>query len=152
MPVNSFENYPMSWKPELEKEKGHLCTLLAEQLERDIADRVLMPGTKLPPQRELADYLDINLSTVARAFKICSQKGLLSSSVGRGTYVAYDVATRISAQAPAKEEKPIELGVMMPETVPQEEINILLKEIMEVLIVKLSAPVLFRLFSSTFVT
>lgn len=131
MPVNSFENYPMSWKPKLKKEKGQLCTLLVEQLERDIADRVLMPGTKLPPQRELADYLDINLSTVARAFKICSQKGLLSGSVGRGTYVAYDVATRISAQVSEKEEKPIELGVMMPEAVPQEEIHILLKEIME---------------------
>lgn len=22
MPVNSFENYPMSWKPKLEKDKG----------------------------------------------------------------------------------------------------------------------------------
>ncbi|GAB2535230.1 hypothetical protein GCM10026983_03380 [Gracilibacillus alcaliphilus] len=49
-----------------------------------------MSGTKLPPQRELADYLDLNLSTISKAFKECGLKGLLSSSVGSGTFVAYD--------------------------------------------------------------
>ena len=88
MPVNSFENYPMSWKPDLSNTKPPIYLALVRQLEDDIKAGILKPGTKLPPQRELADYLDINLSTVSRAFKICEQKGLLSASVGNGTYIA----------------------------------------------------------------
>lgn len=93
MPVNSFENYPMSWKPDLSNTKPPLYLALARQLEDDIKAGALKPGTKLPPQRELADYLDINLSTVSRAFKICEQKGLLSASVGNGTYISSDVTS-----------------------------------------------------------
>ena len=93
MPVNSFENYPMSWKPNLCNTKPPLYLALARQLEDDIKAGALKPGTKLPPQRELADYLDINLSTVSRAFKICEQKGLLSASVGNGTYISSDVTS-----------------------------------------------------------
>lgn len=93
MPVNSFENYPMSWKPDLSNTKPPIYLALVRQLEDDIKAGALKPGTKLPPQRELADYLDINLSTVSRAFKICEQKGLLSASVGNGTYISSDVTS-----------------------------------------------------------
>ena len=51
----------MSWKPEFDREKGHLGQALAKQLEEDIACGALLPGTKLPPQRELADFLQIKL-------------------------------------------------------------------------------------------
>ena len=61
MPVNSFENYPMSWKPILQRNKKALYLALAEELENDIHAGRLRPGTKLPPQRELADFLDICL-------------------------------------------------------------------------------------------
>ena len=61
MPVNSFENYPMSWKPTLQHSKKPLYLTLAEQLEQDIHNGTLRPGTKLPPQRELADFLDIKV-------------------------------------------------------------------------------------------
>ena len=57
MPVNSFENYPMSWKPILQRNKKALYLALAEELENDIHAGRLRPGTKLPPQRELADFL-----------------------------------------------------------------------------------------------
>ena len=93
MPVNSFENYPMSWKPTLPHSKKALYLTLAEELENDIHAGRLRPGTKLPPQRELADFLDISLSTVTRAFRLCTNKGLLSGAVGSGTFVSYDVNT-----------------------------------------------------------
>ncbi len=132
MPVNSFENYPMSWKPVLPRSSRPLYTALAELLQRDIASGALLPGTKLPPQRELADFLDINVSTVTRAFKICSDKGLLSSVTGSGTFVSYDVntSTLIIPENPAAHH--IELGSMMPETIPQADaITILLKMLAE---------------------
>ena len=56
MPFNSFLNYPMSWKPERSRLKRPIYLSLAEQLEKDIAAGFLPPDTKLPPQRELADF------------------------------------------------------------------------------------------------
>lgn len=115
MPVNSFETYPMSWKPPWSKERP-LYQSLARRLEEDIRSGTLLPGTKLPPQRELADFLDINVSTVSQAFRICSDKGLLTSVIGSGTFVAYDAMTNLSL-APDGTEPLIELASMMPETI-----------------------------------
>lgn len=126
MPYNSFDDYPMSWRPSLEDGPEPLYIRLAAKLEKDIADGELRPGTKLPPQRELADFLDMNVSTVSRAFKICSQKGLLSSSVGSGTFVAYDISTNIFTTAAFDRPQVIELGSMMPEAIPQDEVVSLL--------------------------
>ncbi len=87
MPVNSFEDYPMTWIVQRNRLKSPIYKSLAKALEEDIENGVLGPNTKLPPQRELADYLDINLSTVTRAFKICEMKGLLYGTIGKGTFV-----------------------------------------------------------------
>ena len=82
MPVNSFDNYPMTWKPDKQLLKAPLYTSLAKLLEKDIIEGRLTAETKLPPQRELADFLDLNLSTVTRAFKLCEQKGLIYAIIG----------------------------------------------------------------------
>lgn len=115
MPVNSFEHYPMSWRPVLSKTSSPIYKELALQLEKDIKDKRLLPGTKLPPQRELADYLDINLSTVSRAFKICEQKGFICASVGSGTYVAADALTNTIILSHPEEHKMIEMGAILPD-------------------------------------
>jgi DNA-binding transcriptional MocR family regulator len=88
MPVNSFKNYFLSWAPE-EKNLPRPCYLsIANLLEQDIRSGKLAPGTKLPPQRELADYLDINFTTVTRAYNLCRERNLIYGSTGRGTFVA----------------------------------------------------------------
>lgn len=131
MPINSFENYPMSWKPKLEKTNNPIYLSLADQLEKDIAEGLLLPGTKLPPQRELADFLDINVSTISRAFKVCEKKGLLSGAVGSGTFVSYDVNANIF-MTPDNASHLIEMGSMMPETeaISKSEITTLLQKMM----------------------
>lgn len=88
MPFNSFEDYPMTWKPYRQRLKPPLYQSIAQILEEDIKNGSLAPNTKLPPQRELADYLDLNLSTVTRAFKICEMKGLIYATIGKGTFVS----------------------------------------------------------------
>lgn len=113
MPINSFDDYPMSWKPALDRGKRPLYKALARQLIDDIESGRLLPGTKLPPQRELADFLDINLSTVSRAFQICSERGILTSVTGSGTFVAYDAGTNLS-MVPLNKPQIIEMGAMMP--------------------------------------
>ncbi|MBO7153835.1 MAG: GntR family transcriptional regulator, partial [Lentisphaeria bacterium] len=60
MAHNSFDNYFLSWKPDKKLLTRPLYLALANLLEADIASGKLAPGTQLPPQRELADYLGIN--------------------------------------------------------------------------------------------
>lgn len=116
MPVNSFENYPMNWKPDLTRMQPPLYKALAKQLEEDIRNGLLHPGDLLPPQRELADFLDLNLSTITKAFKLCSQKGLISSNIGRGTYVSSDVQVNSTLLDPLSTVGLIELGAICPDT------------------------------------
>lgn len=91
MPINSFENYPMSWRPKIDKAQTPLYLTICNALEKDIKNGILSPNDKLPPQRELADFLDVNLSTITRAFKICETKGLINGKTGKGTYISSDI-------------------------------------------------------------
>ena len=89
MPINSFADYPLSWRPTRETLKpGPVYLALAAALADDIAGGALPPGTKLPPQRELADYLDLDFTTVTRAYGVCRERGLVYGVTGRGTFVA----------------------------------------------------------------
>lgn len=89
MPINSFDDYPMSWRPSRKDLEGApMYIALAAALERDVASGRLPPGTRLPPQRELADFLDIDFTTVTRSYGICKAKGLVYGIAGRGTFVS----------------------------------------------------------------
>lgn len=76
-----------NWLPNLEPGKGPLYLQLAERIESDIAEGVLAPGTKLPPQRNLAFDIGVTIGTVGRAYNLIRERGLVSGEVGRGTYV-----------------------------------------------------------------
>jgi hypothetical protein len=51
MPVNSFDDYPLTWKPERTLLKSPIYLSLAALLERDIISGRLAPNTKLPNSR-----------------------------------------------------------------------------------------------------
>lgn len=132
MPVNSFENYPMSWKPVIDRNSDTpLYISLADTLKNDILEGRLTPGTKLPPQRELADYLDIHLSTITRAFKLCEQRGLLCSVVGRGTFVSSDAAAQGMLTIHEATDKIIEMGAILPNPDIEQIVTDYLKEIIQ---------------------
>lgn len=112
MPVNSFENYPMSWKPQKSCLTKPYYKALANLLEQDILSGKLKENIKLPPQRELADYLDLNLSTITRAYKLCELKGLIYAVTGRGTFVAAGLNVQNTfADQPSSM---IEMGMIKP--------------------------------------
>ena len=78
--------YPLTWEPAIEKEGGRpVYRAIADALQRDIAAGALKPGDRLPAQRELADFLGVNLTTVTKAFRLGIDRGLLEAAVGRGT-------------------------------------------------------------------
>jgi len=74
-----------------------------------IAEGKLAAGDELPPVRQLAADLGINLNTVARAYRDLTDAGLLASVRGRGTIV---IATTERASGPkAEERRRVEAGV-----------------------------------------
>ena len=88
MPVNSFSNYNLTWAPVVKKGDAPIYLTLASLLESDILAGRLPHGVKLPPQRELADFLDIDFTTVTRAYNVCIEKNLIYGITGRGTFVS----------------------------------------------------------------
>lgn len=88
MPVNSFDEYPLSWKPDRKTLKAPLSQSLAADLEEKIRTGLLKPGTRLPPQREIADYLDLHYSTITAVYDACKEKGLIYGVTGKGTFVS----------------------------------------------------------------
>jgi DNA-binding transcriptional MocR family regulator len=113
MPINSFDNYPMSWRPDKREIHSPVYRCLADMLERDIKDGTLPPNTKLPPQRELADFLDLNLTTVTRAYKLCEERGLIHAVIGKGTFVVPHANVLVSVAE--KDAHPdIEMGTIHP--------------------------------------
>ncbi|MBM6829748.1 PLP-dependent aminotransferase family protein [Anaerotignum lactatifermentans] len=114
MPVNSFADYPMSWKPEKERLTSPKYRSLAQLLTEDILSGTLPPHTKLPPQRELADYLDLNLSTITRAFQLCTSQGLLYGITGKGTFVSPNAAATMALADEKEEASYIEMGIIKP--------------------------------------
>ena len=111
MSVNSFDFYPLTWKPDISKLTRPVYQSLADLMEQDILSGVLPRDTKLPPQRELADYLDINFTTVTRTYRLCRQKGLIYGVKGSGTFVAR-FKQKSATVSPAVTGSMIELGFM----------------------------------------
>src|SRR5688500_6705445 len=62
---------------------GHLVNLV----ESAIARGELPSGSRLPPERELAQRLSISRTTVVSAYRELESRGLLRGYVGRGTFV-----------------------------------------------------------------
>jgi DNA-binding transcriptional MocR family regulator len=85
------------WSPTL-AEEGPYYRALADAIERDVRLGVLAPGARLPTQRALADRLGLAVATVTRAYAEASKLGLISSEIGRGTFVR---AGDPAAEAPA---------------------------------------------------
>jgi DNA-binding transcriptional MocR family regulator len=89
-----------SWNPDLRKwGKPHYLAIV-EALAEDVRTGRLAVGTRLPPQRALAEALDLNFTTVARGYVEAQKRGLVEGRVGQGTFVT-DPAGRERAPPPA---------------------------------------------------
>lgn len=60
---------------------------IMEQIRQRVASGDLQQGDQLPTVRQLATDLRINWNTVARAYKLLDEAGLISTQQGRGTYI-----------------------------------------------------------------
>ncbi|WP_439386121.1 GntR family transcriptional regulator [Amycolatopsis lexingtonensis] len=67
---------------------------VAASLRRSLADGSPAPGEQLPPARELAASLEINVHTVLRAYAVLRDEGLIDLRRRRGAVVLGGASTR----------------------------------------------------------
>ena len=85
--------------------KDSVYEQVASQIRQLVASGALVPGTALPPVRQLATELGVNLNTVARAYRVLKAEGFL---------VIQD-RTGVSVAAPAETIGPGECDSMLGE-------------------------------------
>lgn len=60
---------------------------IIDQVKHLIASGELRAGDQLPTVRHLAQELRVNFNTIARAYRLLDEAGVISTQHGRGTYV-----------------------------------------------------------------
>jgi DNA-binding transcriptional regulator YhcF (GntR family) len=78
--------------------KNSVYEQVASQIRQLVASGALVTGTALPPVRQLATELGVNLNTVARAYRLLKAEGFLVIQERAG----------VSVSAPAKAIEPTE--------------------------------------------
>lgn len=76
------------WLPDIAHHRGPAAQRIVEALAQDVTEGRLPAGAQLPPHRELADALRLSVGTVSRAYALAKDRGLITGTVGRGTFVA----------------------------------------------------------------
>ncbi|HWR67151.1 MAG TPA: GntR family transcriptional regulator [Bellilinea sp.] len=69
------------------RSEAAIYTQIVEQVQKLVMSGTLKPGDQLPTVRQLAAELRVNFNTVARAYRILDDLGLISTQQGRGTYI-----------------------------------------------------------------
>jgi DNA-binding transcriptional MocR family regulator len=84
---------------------------IVDALAEDIASGRLVRGQRLPTHRALASALDLDLTTVTRAYGEARRRGLLEARVGQGTFVS-ETTARAAHDLPAPVS--IDLSMNLP--------------------------------------
>lgn len=70
---------------------------LVHAIAQNIEDGSLPDGTKLPPQREVSQALNISVQTVSNAYKELERDGIIRCEVGRGSFVSHSMTEQVSS-------------------------------------------------------
>src|SRR5918912_141250 len=73
--------------------EGRGAAEIAAGVERAVGSGELQPGQPLPPMRELAAQLGVNPNTVAAAYRILRERGVIETAGRRGSRVRPKPAT-----------------------------------------------------------
>ena len=113
----------MEWIALIDSGQRPIYTAIADAIELAIGRGLLRAGDRLPPHRVLAQQLDIDFTTVTRAYAAARRRGLLDATVGRGTFV------RASAAIASPEENAwLDMGMNLPPQPQEPSLRALLRE------------------------
>lgn len=87
-PVRKLKKPNRAWIRPLEDGGGARYRQIADLIVGAVKDGVLRAGDRLPPQRDLAQELGVDLTTVTRAYNEVRLAGLLDAHGAGGTYIA----------------------------------------------------------------
>ena len=73
-------------------EKRYAYTVVVERICDRIRAGALLPGDRLPPERQLARELAVSRTSVRQALQALAERGVVESRQGDGTYVADELA------------------------------------------------------------
>ncbi|WP_286772383.1 PLP-dependent aminotransferase family protein [Sphingomonas sp. 66-10] len=96
------------WLPALIDGAGAKYQAIADAIETAVATGRLRGGDRLPPQRELASRLKVDLTTVTKAYDVARQRGLIEAKGRLGSFVREPGDTSF-AQLPQ-----VDTGMNMP--------------------------------------
>lgn len=68
---------------------------IVRQIHEGVESRRLQPGASLPTVRQLADDLAVNRNTVARAYKLLEEQGVILTAGRKGTFVRRDASREV---------------------------------------------------------
>lgn len=98
---------PDSWVPDLARAGGAKYVAIADAIASAVETGMLCAGDRLPPQRDLAARLGIDLTTVTKAYEQARMRGLIGARGRAGSFVLPQDA--IAAGPP-----PRDTGMNMP--------------------------------------
>lgn len=107
------------WTPDLTRSNKPRYLAIADAIARDIETGQLSPGDRLPAQRGLAARINMDFTTVARGYVEAQKRGLIASTVGRGTFVAASPEARrepskTPPQLASRRASPVDLSMNLP--------------------------------------
>lgn len=102
----------MDWKPDRGAKKA-IYKQLADYIENGIVDGTFPPDKPLPSERQLANELNINRSTVVAAFDELESDGLIERKRGSGTTISKDIWGMTKKRVPSW-NRYIEAGSFLP--------------------------------------
>ncbi len=100
------------WTPDISRSDKPRYLAIADAIADDIRTGRLAVADRLPPQRNLAQRLDVDFTTVARGYVEAQKRGLIESKVGRGTFVL-PTARPARAREPYR-PTPVDLSMNLP--------------------------------------
>lgn len=119
MDTESIQHSIQTWVPDIRGAAGPKYLSIQTALARDIEEGRLKPGDRLPPQRELAQALGVDLTTVTRAYAEARRLGLIDADGRRGSFVRDRTPSPPVAQAAPYDTgmnlPPLPLGSTLPE-------------------------------------
>lgn len=67
--------------------KSTTCDLIVEDIKKNIVDGIMVPGEKLPTERDLAENYGVSRLPVREALRVLRELGFLETKHGKGTFV-----------------------------------------------------------------
>lgn len=111
--ASRYASTMQTWLPDIAAVPGPKYLAITEALARDIAEGRLPAGTRLPPQRTLAEALGVDFTTVTRAYGEAQRRGLIEGEGRRGSFVRLPPPATTTSIS-----QPVETGMNAPPDAP----------------------------------